>query len=105
MDQVARINSEKHNAKVQFLRMDILTEVIDEMYDVIVSNPPYLTRSEMNELSEFVLSSLASYNFDKVIVTSDHGFLFNDLTIQENDKQAITEEATERLSQINEKTD
>ena len=55
-------------------------------------------RKTVNELSEFVLSSLASYNFDKVIVTSDHGFLFNDLTIQENDKQAITEETTEKKS-------
>lgn len=55
-------------------------------------------RKTINELSEFVLSSLASYNFDKVIVTSDHGFLFNDITIQENDKQTIVEETTERKS-------
>ncbi len=55
-------------------------------------------RKTINELSEFVLSSLASYNFEKVIVTSDHGFLFNDINIQENDKQTITEETTERKS-------
>ncbi len=52
---VARINAEKHNAKVQFLRMDILTEVIDEMYDVIVSNPPYVTESERTVMRKNVL--------------------------------------------------
>lgn len=55
-------------------------------------------RRTVNELSEFVLSSLATYNFEKVIVTSDHGFLFNDIIIQEKDKQTITEEASERKS-------
>ena len=55
-------------------------------------------RRTVNELAEFVLRSLASYNFEKVIVTSDHGFLFNDLAIQENDKQTITEDATEKKS-------
>ncbi len=55
-------------------------------------------RKTVNELSEFILSSLASYNFEKVIVTSDHGFLFNDINIQENDKQTIVEEASERKS-------
>lgn len=55
-------------------------------------------RRTVNELSEFVLRSLASYNFEKVIVTSDHGFLFNDLIIQENDKQTIVEEAKEKKS-------
>lgn len=55
-------------------------------------------RRTVNELSEFILSSLASYNFEKVIVTSDHGFLFNDINIQENDKQTIIEESTEKKS-------
>lgn len=55
-------------------------------------------RRTVNELAEFVLRSLASYNFEKVIVTSDHGFLFNDLAIQENDKQTIIDNATEKKS-------
>ena len=55
-------------------------------------------RRAINELSEFVLSALASYNFERVIITSDHGFLFNDIAIQEKDKQSITEEAAERKS-------
>jgi len=55
-------------------------------------------RKTINELSEFALRALATYNFEKVIVTSDHGFLFNDISIQENDKQTITEETTERKS-------
>ena len=55
-------------------------------------------RRAVDELSEFVLRSLASYNFERVIVTGDHGFLFNDLTIQEKDKQTIDEESSERKS-------
>lgn len=55
-------------------------------------------RKTINDLSDFILSSLATYNFEKVILTSDHGFLFNDIPFRDNDKQSIVEETTEKKS-------
>lgn len=55
-------------------------------------------RKTINELSEFIISSLVTYNFEKVILTSDHGFLFNDIQFKDNDKQSIIEESTEKKS-------
>ena len=40
----------------------------------------------------------ASYNVTEVYVTSDHGFLFNDIVFAEKDKHKITEETLERSS-------
>lgn len=55
-------------------------------------------RRAINELSEFILRAMATYNFEQVYCTSDHGFLFNDIKIQDNDKQTITEDCTEKKS-------
>lgn len=55
-------------------------------------------RRTINELSEFILRAMATYNFEQVYCTSDHGFLFNDIKILDNDKQTITEECTEKKS-------
>lgn len=40
----------------------------------------------------------ASYNVTEVYVTSDHGFLFNDIVFAEKDKHKIEEETLERSS-------
>lgn len=55
-------------------------------------------RRTVNELSEFILRAMATYNFEQVYCTSDHGFLFNDIKIQDKDKQTITEESTDKKS-------
>ena len=49
--------------KVNIVIKDILTEDIQQKYDIIYSNPPYLTSDEMNEISEDVKKepSLALY--------------------------------------------
>ncbi|MGH9687802.1 MAG: peptide chain release factor N(5)-glutamine methyltransferase [Candidatus Acidiferrales bacterium] len=59
--QVARRNAERHGAadRVHFVRTDLLQELSDRMgasdndaqlFDLIVSNPPYVARSEADEL-------------------------------------------------------
>lgn len=49
--------------KVNIVIKDILTEDIQEKYDIIYSNPPYLTKDEMKEITEDVKKepSLALY--------------------------------------------
>lgn len=54
--EVARFNSELNNTNVVFFKADILNlEVFDENYDIIVSNPPYVSKSEISKMSPNVL--------------------------------------------------
>lgn len=49
---VARINVEHHgfNERVRLLRSDLFGALKDERYDIIVTNPPYVTQVEMAAL-------------------------------------------------------
>ncbi len=56
---VAKSNADKLNADVEFLQCDILGEQHwhdHRYYDVIVSNPPYVTRSEEHKMLSNVLN-------------------------------------------------
>lgn len=54
--ETAKNNAEKLNAKVDF-RLGNLTEPIEkEKWDVILSNPPYISHDEAKEMSEIVLN-------------------------------------------------
>lgn len=63
--EVAKKNIEKYNLedKVNIYMKDILNEEIEEKYDIIYSNPPYLTSDEMGEIPDDVRKepSLALY--------------------------------------------
>lgn len=49
--EVARRNNELNKTAVRFRRFDILNDVLaDNSYDVIISNPPYITRAEAVEI-------------------------------------------------------
>lgn len=52
---VARENARNLGAKVQFNQLDILTEELTGMYDVIVSNPPYVLEEEKAQMQPNVL--------------------------------------------------
>ena len=54
--EIARYNAENLNATVQFERINILeADRLDEMYEVIVSNPPYVRFSEKSLMRGNVL--------------------------------------------------
>lgn len=54
---IARANNEELNACVTFMQKDVLTvePTKGPMYDVIVSNPPYVTEAEKREMEANVL--------------------------------------------------
>lgn len=54
---VARVNARKLQANVRFVECDVLACQVDEvgLYDVIVSNPPYVTEAEKADMEPNVL--------------------------------------------------
>lgn len=55
-------------------------------------------RQTINELETLIHKIHETYNVTQVIVTSDHGFLFNDIVFEDKDKDRIKEDALERTS-------
>ena len=49
--EIAKKNANLQNVKIDFIKSDLF-ENIDEKFDVIVSNPPYIKTDKINELSK-----------------------------------------------------
>ena len=54
------------------------------------------SRNALNELKDLILFIHDYANVTEVYLTADHGFLYNDITFEEKDKQVITEETVEK---------
>lgn len=52
-------------------------------------------RKAIDDIAIMIPKILATYNVTEVLVTSDHGFLFNDIVFAEKDKHKIEEETLE----------
>ncbi len=52
---IARENAQANRLDVQFVEMDILRDRPSGPFDTIVSNPPYVTRSEASQMADNVL--------------------------------------------------
>lgn len=73
--EVAKENAEINNCKINFLKKDILKDELNDLpqFDVIVSNPPYVTEAEKKQMHQNVL------NFEPhsaVSVPDDNPLLF-----------------------------
>ncbi len=55
-------------------------------------------RSSITEIAKVVHSIMSTYNVADVFITSDHGFLLNDLEFEDKDKQQMPEEGIDRKS-------
>lgn len=53
---IATRNAEKYNAPIRFIHDDILNSNISSKYDLIVSNPPYVTEKEKAMMEDHVLN-------------------------------------------------
>ncbi len=54
---IASANAKELNAEISFNRLDILTENLNETYDIIISNPPYVLNSEKELMKANVLNN------------------------------------------------
>ena len=52
--EMAKKNAEFHQVEINFLHQDYLNENLTEMYDVIISNPPYIGIEEAVEIEDSV---------------------------------------------------
>lgn len=52
--EVAQYNSQKNNANVKFIQSNLFEKIDDTDFDIIVSNPPYITKEEMEQLEKQV---------------------------------------------------
>lgn len=55
-------------------------------------------RSSIEEIAKTVHSIISTYNVYDVFITSDHGFLLNDMEFADKDKQQMTEEGIDKKS-------
>lgn len=52
--KIANRNAEFHNTEINFIQKDYLNEQLDEVYDIIISNPPYIGIEENIEIEDSV---------------------------------------------------
>lgn len=52
--EIAKENNKIQNTNVQFIESNLFENIKEKEFDIIVSNPPYITKTEMENLSEEV---------------------------------------------------
>ena len=52
--KIAKKNAEFHQANIQFIQQDYLNTKLEENYDIIISNPPYIGIDENPEIEDSV---------------------------------------------------
>lgn len=52
--KIAKRNADFHKTEINFIQKDYLNEKLDDIYDIIISNPPYIGIDENIEIEESV---------------------------------------------------
>lgn len=98
-ETVAEYNQDKNREIFKHSLVYIFHDVIDKTgHDGNAKQVTQACREAITELGTMIPKIHASYNVTEVYVTSDHGFLFNDIVFAEKDKHKIEEETLERSS-------
>ena len=69
--EVAKENAQSHNATIKFIKSDIFND-IDDKFDIIVSNPPYIDRKDEVTMQDNVLK----YDPHLALFAEEEGMLF-----------------------------
>lgn len=98
-ETVAEYNQDKNREIFKHSLVYIFHDVIDKTgHDGNAKQVTQACREAITELGTMIPKIHASYNVTEVYVTSDHGFLFNDIMFAEKDKHKIEEDTLERSS-------
>lgn len=96
-ETVAEYNQEKNREIFKHPLVYIFHDVIDKTgHDGNAKQIVNSCRDAINELKNMIPKIHASYNVTEVYITSDHGFLFNDIMFADKDKHKIEEDYLER---------
>ena len=96
-ETVAEYNQERNREIFKHPLVYIFHDVIDKTgHDGSAKQIVNSCREAINELKKMIPKIHASYNVTEVYITSDHGFLFNDIMFADKDKHKIEEDCLER---------
>lgn len=96
-ETVAEYNQEKNREIFKHPLVYIFHDVIDKTgHDGNSKQIVKSCRDAISELATMIPKIHASYNVTEVYLTSDHGFLFNDIAFADKDKHKIEEDYLER---------
>lgn len=96
-ETVAEYNQKQNREIFKHPLVYIFHDVIDKTgHDGNAKQIVNSCREAINELKNMIPKIHASYNVTEVYITSDHGFLFNDIIFADKDKHKIEEDCLER---------
>ena len=96
-EMVAEYNQEKNREIFKHSLVYIFHDVIDKTgHDGNAKQVVNSCREAIMELKTMIPKIHATYNVTEIYLTSDHGFLFNDIVFADKDKHKIEEDCLER---------
>lgn len=94
---VAQYDQEKNREIFKSSLVYIFHNSIDDMgHDGTGKQVVNECSQAIHDITTLVTKIHSSYNVREVYITSDHGFIFNDIIIEEKDKLKVTEDAIEK---------
>jgi release factor glutamine methyltransferase len=74
--EIARINAKENNADINYIESDLFDK-INGKYDVIISNPPYISKNEK------IMYSVDKYEPHEALYADDEGLFYYDKILSE----------------------